>query len=153
MLEPRVVATRLSSSAWTLDLSYDADLLNVEGTVAALPVQNNTPPVSTNGHDDIEMENERTSYSDEAIANEEAQECRTDASISDEFLQLARTLEVLGKECVQELVWLIRSTTFLKHVLTSTAVDCESLRWNFQDLFRGKVGQEIYTAIPSGFCP
>jgi hypothetical protein len=186
MLEPRVVATRPTSSAWLLNLSYESGSLNLEDTIRAPLVQNNTPPISpnrddihmesagigysaegisnkvneddeihmegignkvneddeihmegignkVNGDDEIHMEGignkvnvddevpmetERTGYIEEGIGNEDAPKHHGDAPINDEFLQLARAFESLGRDRVQELVLLKESTTFLYSELT-----------------------------------
>jgi hypothetical protein len=104
MLEPRVVAARPTSSPWNLDLSYEPDseslnsALNLEDTVAATEVLNRTPPISTNGYDASDME--ITSHSQQGIGTDEA-------PIDEDYLELARTFQALGRDRMQELVLLI----------------------------------------------
>jgi hypothetical protein len=136
MLEPRVVAARPTSFNWMLDLSYESDSLNLEQTVDTAPiqdsrprshqseslnlgdtvdtalVQNNIPPVSTNAEDDFTMvttENEKPLFNTEDTNNQGTMEHQEDAQIDAEFLELARTLQSLGRDRVQEMVVVTQS--------------------------------------------
>jgi hypothetical protein len=160
MLEARVVASPTSLS-WDLDLSYEQETLNLEGTsvassafahpVVASPIvassaPNNTPPVSTNGDEDIE--DVGTSCNGEGSSNN-----HDGAIIGDEYLELARTLKLFGRDRVQELVLLIQSPIFLHCELTSTYADCQAVRRNLEDLHQGAARQNSTAAFPSGFEP
>jgi hypothetical protein len=127
--------------------------IRMEATVAAAStlIQRNTSANSINeknGVHDMAIDDEGTSYSLEGIGNEDAVEYQGNAPIDDEFLCLAKTLESLGRNRVQELVCLIQSI-FLHSELTSTYVDYYALYRNFKDLIQGEVGQETYSSFPS----
>jgi hypothetical protein len=112
MLEPRVVAPAPASPVWKLGLSYESESMNLEGMVASplTAVRNNTSTLSTNGEDSLQqvaMEDEGITYGEEGIGNEDAVEHHQDTPIEDEFLALARTLQSLGQNRVQELVYLL----------------------------------------------